>query len=319
MGAEVSSMAAGNQLLRSIGNTPLVELMLGRSATSQTRLFAKLESANPGGSIRDRPVARMLLQAAEDNRFENGRGVLACVSGNAGISFAMLGAAMGIGVTLIVSGHASREQLDRMAAHGAEVVVMDPFVDDEAMSQEAQRLIDAFPMRYWLCDQCRDPANWQAHYYGTATEVLEQLEQYPAGLADAFVVGVDTGGTLTGMGRKLREANPNIHIAAVIPEGFPGMEGLKPLDRANDAVSGVLTQSLVHERIPVTLNEACWICHRLAREGLFVGPVAGAYVQGALRLAATDRYRNIVTVLPDAGERCISNGMRYRSALNSDT
>lgn len=298
-----------HQLLDSVGNTPLVEIMLVREVSDNVRLFAKLESMNPGGSIKDRPVARMLMQAMDDGRFEGGRSLLDSSSGNAGISYAMLGAALGIPVTIVVPGNASRERLERIAAYGAELVITDPLEGYDFALREAQRLAREFPEKYWLCDQYANPANWQAHFYGTAVEILWQIAHYAGTLPDAFVAGVGTGGTLTGAGRKLREARPDLHIAAVIPETFPGIEGLKPLGQPDDIVPAILDQSLIHERIPVTLDEALAVCRRLAREGLYVGPSSGAYVHGALKLAASGKYRTIVTVLSDTGERYVSTGM----------
>lgn len=310
---DAASPAAAS-LLQGVGNTPLIELRLAQRYGAH--VFAKLECVNPGGSYKDRPAARMILQAMADGRFDEGRGLLEWVSGNAGISLAMLGAAMGIDVTLVVSGHASQEQLDRMAAHGAELIIMDPLADFAAAAAEARRLADAFPARYWLCDQARNPANWQAHYYGTAAETLRQLSQTSSSLPDALVVGVDTAGTLTGMGRRLREANPGIRIAVAVPEGFPGIEGLKPLGQLNEVAPALLTQSLIHESIPVTLEKSREVCRQLAKEGLFVGPSSGAYVYGALKLAAQGQYANIVTILPDTGERYTSTGMWHRNILN---
>lgn len=317
METEIVFPAEARQLLQHVGDTPLIELRLVRDIARDTRLFAKLESVNPGGSIKDRPVARILTQAMADGRFEYGRRLLECVAGNAGISFAMLGAAVDIPVTLVVSGHdVSQAQIDHMAAHGAELIVMDPLADDEAALDEARRLADAFPKRYWLSDQYRNPANWQAHYYGTAVEALKQLESYSAQLPDALVVGVDTGGTLIGMGRRLREANPNVHIAVVVPEGFSGIEGLKPPGNLEATGAMPLTQSLVHEHIPVTLDEARTTSRDLAREGLFVGPSSGAYVYGALKLAATGKYETIMTVLPDTGEHYSSSRMWHRGIVH---
>jgi cysteine synthase B len=296
-------------LLQSVGNTPLVELHLVRETASNVRLFAKLESANPGGSIKDRPVARMLTEAIAAGRFDGGRRLLDSSSGNAGISYAMLGAALGVPVSIVVPGNASQERLERMAAHGAEIILTDPIEGYDFALREAHRLAADYPERYWLCDQYSNPGNWQAHYDGTGEEILQQLRQAAGILPDAFVAGVGTGGTLTGVGRRLRQAQPGIHIATVIPETFPGIEGLKPLGHPGDIVPALLDQSLIDQRIPVTLDEALAICRRLAGEGLFVGPSSGAYVHGALKLAASGRFRTIVTVLSDLGERYVSTGM----------
>lgn len=305
-------LQGASQLLEKVGNTPLIELQLVRSAASGVRLFAKLESLNPGGSIKDRPVARMLTHAIAEGRFEGGRRLLDSSSGNAGISYAMLGAALGIPVSIVVPGNASRERQERIAAHGAELIITDPLEGYDFALREAHRLAAEQPERYWLCDQYGNAANWQAHYFGTGGEILDQLAATVGRLPDAFVAGVGTGGTLTGVGRRLHEAYPGIHIAAVIPETFPGIEGLKPLGQPNDIVPAILDQSLIHERIPVTLDQALAVCRELAHEGLFVGPSSGAYVHGALRLAAEGKYRIIATVLSDTGERYVSTEMWSR-------
>ena len=296
-------------LLTGIGNTPLVEINLVRAVTPQTRLFAKLESVNPGGSIKDRPVARMLTQAIGAGRFAGGRRLLDSSSGNAGISYAMLGAALGVPVTIVVPGNASEERLERIKAHGAELIITDPIEGYDFALREAHRLAAEEPERYWYCDQYSNPDNWRAHYAETAAEILAQLAAYIGETPDAFVAGVGTGGTLTGVGRRLREARPDVHVAAAIPETFPGIEGLKPLGHPGDIVPALLDQSLIDERIPVSLDEALACCRRLVREGLFVGPSSGAFVHAALKLAVSDKYRTIVTLLSDTGERYVSTGM----------
>ncbi|OGA39189.1 MAG: cysteine synthase [Betaproteobacteria bacterium RIFCSPLOWO2_12_FULL_62_13] len=315
MKPETVNLQSGQAFLSRIGNTPLVEIGLAVELARGVRLFAKLESINPGGSIKDRPVAHMLTEAIAADRFSGGRRLLDSSSGNAGISYAMLGAALGIPVTIVVPGNASRERLDRIAAHGAELVITDPLEGYDFALREAQRLAADHPDRYWYCDQYSNPDNWRAHYSGTGAEILAQVAQETEAVPDAFVAGVGTGGTLTGVGRRLREARPDVHIAAVIPETFPGIEGLKPLGHPGDIVPRILDESLIDERIPMTLDEALAMCRRLTRQGLFVGPSSGAFVRGAIQLAATGRFRVIVTLLNDTGERYISTGM-WKSSLS---
>ena len=312
----METLAAGTEtrgLPAAIGHTPLVSLDLG--APSGTRIYAKLESVNPGGSIKDRPVLRMLTEAVRAGRFATGRRLLDSSSGNAGISYAMLGAALGVPVTIVVPGNASRERLDRIVAHGAELIMTDPLKGYDFALDEAKRLAAEYPERYWYCDQYRNPDNWRAHYAGTGAEILAQIAAETGDLPDAFVAGVGTGGTLTGAGRRLKEANPNLHILAVIPERFPGIEGLKPLGQPGDIVPAILDEGLIDERTEVTSEEAAAMCARLTHLGLFVGPSSGAFAAGALRLAATGRYRTIVTVLSDTGERYGSTGMWRREAM----
>lgn len=314
--SETNTGAEG--LVQSIGNTPLLELDLIAELAPGVRLFAKLEALNPGGSIKDRPVARMLTRALQEGKFERGRRLLDSSSGNAGISYAMLGAALGIPVSIVVPGNASRERLDRIAAHGAELILTDPIKGYDFALLEAHRLANEFPDRYWYCDQYSNDDNWRAHYEGTGREILAQLKTETGSLPDAFVAGVGTGGSITGVGRRLREANPEVHIAVVIPERFPGIEGLKPLGEPDDIVPAILDEALIDQRIPITIEQAIAVCRRLTQRGLFVGPSSGAYVYGALQIAATGKYRTIVTLLNDTGERYGSTGM-WHDAAQQDT
>jgi cysteine synthase B len=315
MKPEQFNLERAQALLSGIGNTPLVEIKLAREVAPEVRLFAKLESINPGGSIKDRPVARMLTQAIAAGRFANGRRLLDSSSGNAGISYAMLGAALGIPVTIVVPGNASEERLSRIASHGAELIVTDPIEGYDFALREAQRLAREYPERYWYCNQYSNDDNWRAHYEGTGREIIAQVKAATGIIPDALLAGVGTGGTVTGVGRRLREVNAGVYIAVVIPEAFPGIEGLKPLGNPGDIVPKILDESLIDERISVTLDDALAMCRRLTLEGLFVGPSSGAYVFGALKLAATRRFRTIVTMLNDTGERYVSTGMWKRDSM----
>ncbi len=298
--------AAG--LLAGIGHTPLVELS-AFAPRPGVRLFAKLESVNPGGSIKDRPVARMLTRAIEAGRFAGGRRLLDSSSGNAGIAYAMLGAALGVPVTLVVPGNASRERLDRIRAHGAELVLTDPIEGYDFALREAKRLAREHPDRYWHCDQYGNPDNWRAHYETTGAEILEEMRARTGSAPDAFVAGVGTGGTITGVGRRLREENPRLRIAAIVPETFPGIEGLKPLGHPGDIVPEILDESLIDDRIPVTLEQAADLCRALSRQGLFVGPSSGGYLHGARVIAQRGDIATVVTLLNDTGERYGSTGL----------
>ena len=295
-------------LLAGIGRTPLVELS-ALVPGAGLRVFAKLESVNPGGSIKDRPVARMMTRAIAAGRFASGRRLLDSSSGNAGIAYAMLGAALGVPVTLVVPGNASRERLDRIRAHGAELVLTDPIEGYDFALREAKRLAEEQPERYWHCDQYANEDNWRAHYETTGAEILEQVLERTGRPPDALVAGVGTGGTLTGVGRRLRAANPRTWIAAIVPETFPGIEGLKPLGHPGDIVPRILDESLIDERIPVTLDQAAACARELAGRGLYVGPSSGGYLHGAREVALRGRFGTIVTLLNDTGERYGSTGL----------
>lgn len=301
-------------ILDSIGHTPLLELDPGADAAPGTRLFAKLEAVNPGGSIKDRSVARMITEGIENGLLRGDRRILDSSSGNAGIAYAQIGAALGIGVTLVIPGNASRERLERIRAHGADVIETDPIEGYDHAVHTARRLAREEPERYWYCDQYSNPANWQAHYDGTGGEILAQVVQHTGAAPDVFVAGVGTGGTLTGVATRLRHSKPGTVVVSVIPELFPGIEGLKPLGRPEDFVPEILDESLIDRRIEVTLDQAAAETRDLGRRGIFVGPSSGAYVYAARAMAREGLGPTLVTVLSDTGERYGSTGLWSRPA-----
>ena len=308
MSTRTAISPAARDLLGAVGDTPLVELTDLAPLPAGARVFAKLESTNPGGSIKDRPVARMLTRALDEGKLA-GRRLLDSSSGNAGIAYALFGAALGVPVTLVVPGNASRERLDRIRAHGAELLLTDPIEGYDFALREAQRLAREHPDRYWHCDQYANDENWRAHHETTGPEILEQVARATGGAPDAFVAGVGTGGTLTGVARRLRSAVPDLCVTAVIPEPFPGIEGLKPLGEPDDIVPEILDQGLIDRRRPTALEEGLEWTRRLARAGLFVGPSSGAYVGAAFELAGAGDGGTVVTLLNDGGERYGSTGM----------
>jgi cysteine synthase B len=298
--------AAWDALAARVGNTPLVALDFVPGVAREGVLFAKLETANPNGSLKDRPVLRMLTGALESGALR-GRRLLDSTSGNAGIAYAAFGASLGVGVTLVIPGNASRERLDRIRAHGAEVVLTDPVEGYDFAIAEAARLAREHPDRYWYCNQYANEDNWRAHLQ-TGREIIEQMIAATGGVPDALVCGIGTGGSITGIGRRLRAANPRLHVVAVIPETFPGIEGLKPLS-PGDLVPPILDEWIISERVLVSSEEALASCRMLARNGYFVGPSSGAYVHVAAQLVARGTFARIVTLLCDTGERYFSTHM----------
>ncbi len=297
--------------------TPLVRIVHPELPDGAT-LHAKLESVHPAGSVKQRPVERMLSRALSRGDLD-GRRLLDSSSGNAGIAYAQAGAVRGVPVTLVVPGNASRERLERIRSHGAELVLTDPMDGYDAAIAKARELAERHPDRYWYADQYSNPDNWLSHFHGTAAEILAQWPGRGPGRPepgegggvppDAFVSGIGTGGTITGVGRRLRQARPDLVIAAVVPERFPGIEGLKPLGAPDDHVPELLDETLIDRQHEVTSEEAARRCHELAELGFFVGPSSGANVHVALALAASGRARRIVTILPDTGERYVSTGL----------
>ncbi|MCB9895756.1 MAG: PLP-dependent cysteine synthase family protein [Planctomycetes bacterium] len=286
-----------------IGNTPVLEVNVLESRFPGLSLKAKAEWMNPGGSIKDRAVLRMLARALDEEALQ-GRRVLDSTSGNSGIAYAMIGAALGIPVTLVVPGNASIERQRRIKAHGAELILTDPVLGyDEAM-RHAHELAEAHPDKYLLVDQYANDANWRAHYEGTAVEILRQTDEITH-----FIAGVGTGGTLTGIAKRLKEHDPAISIVQALPDDFPGIEGLKPL-RAPDAIRPkIFDESLVDERVDVTIDEAADHCQLLARNGIFVGQSSGANLAVAAKIAEREPNAKIVTVFADTGERYYSTSL----------
>ncbi|MCA8912832.1 MAG: PLP-dependent cysteine synthase family protein [Planctomycetes bacterium] len=287
-----------------IGNTPLLEVNVLEPRFPALSIKAKAEWVNPGGSIKDRAVFRMLARVLEEGALQ-GRRILDSTSGNSGIAYAMIGAALGIPVTLVVPGNASKERQRRIKAHGAELILTDPILGyDEAMRQ-AHELADLYPDKYLLVDQYANEANWQAHYHGTAEELLRQT----GGELTHFIAGVGTGGTLTGIAKRLKEYDPNITIVQAMPDDFPGIEGLKPL-RAPDAIRPrIFDEALVDQVVDVTIDEAADHCHLLARNGIFVGQSSGANLAVAAKVAERSPNAKIVTIFADTGERYYSTSL----------
>jgi S-sulfo-L-cysteine synthase (O-acetyl-L-serine-dependent) len=297
--------AGGASLLDRIGGTPL--LRLGRLARAEgvraaVELYVKAEWFNPGGSVKDRPVLRMLTDAEHDGRLRPGVTILDSTSGNAGIAYAMIGAVKGYPVELVMPASASEERKHIIAAYGARIVLSDPLEGSDGAILMARDIYARAPHRYFKPDQYNNPSNWRAHYDTTAVEILDQT----AGRVTHFVAGLGTTGTLVGAGRRLHEVNPRIRVVAVEPDApLHGLEGLKHI--ASSIVPGIYDPSVHDEKLSVTTEAGYAMARRLAREeGMLVGESTGAAVEAALRLAAGLHDGVVVVVAPDAGDRYFS-------------
>ena len=295
-------------LLATIGNTPLVRVDVFAEEFPDLTVSAKLEYFNPGGSLKDRPVRQILLDALETGALRPGKIILDSSSGNAGIAYAMLGAVLQYPVHLVVPENASLERRRRIVAHGAKLITTDALKGYDEALHEVHRLAERESERYFFADQYSNASNWQAHYYGTAAEILEQT----AGQVTHFVGGIGTGGAITGIGKRLKEYNPNIQVIAIIPEEFPGVEGLKPLSSPDAIVPAILDQSVIDDRVDVSVEAAYDMCWRLAGAGFFVGQSSGAYMQGVYTVAQTVQSGHIVTLFNDLGERYASTHLWQR-------
>ena len=290
-------------ILALVGNTPLVEVPLFKAELPGCRFLAKVEAMNPGGSLKDRPVRRMLLEALASGRLAPGQTIIDSSSGNAGIAYAMLGTALGLAVELVVPGNASMERKKRIKAHGARLIETDPLEGYDAALREAHRRFDADPQKYFMPDQYKNADNWRAHHDETAGEIIAQT----GGAFTHFVAGVGTGGTITGCGRRLKRDVPGVKIVMARPDVFPGIEGLKPLDEPGSIVPEIFDETVVDEKVRVTIDDAYDLCGRIAREmGLFVGQSSGAYLKAAYEVARREKKGTFVTLFCDLGERYFS-------------
>jgi cysteine synthase B len=290
------------RLLELIGNTPLIDLsaLTGRG---EVKLFAKAESANPGGSVKDRPALAMVLDAERRGLFGEGRRLLDATSGNTGIAYAMIGAAMGIPVTLCLPDSASPERKKILRAYGAELRITDPMAGSDGAILEARRLVAEAPERWAYLDQYSNPENWRAHYRATGPEIWAQT----GGAITHFVTGLGTSGTFMGVGRFLRETRPEVRLISVEPDSpFHGMEGMKHM--ASAIVPPIYDPALADEAMELPTEEAYRMVKRLAREaGLLVGISSGGNVAAALKVAAGLRSGTLVTVLCDGADKYLSD------------
>jgi cysteine synthase B len=296
---------AVGSVIEQIGNTPLLRFMHINKEFNRVAIYGKAEWFNPGGSVKDRPALRMIEEGERSGALTRDKVILDSSSGNTGIAYALIGAVKGYRVELAVPRNVSRERKRILQAYGAHVIYTDPLAGSDGAIREAHRRYAADPGKYFMPDQYNNPANWQAHYETTGPEIIEQTK----GRITHFVAGVGTSGTLMGTGRRLREFNSQIQIAAVLPaEDLHGIEGLKHMETA--IVPGIWDEGFPDLKLVVRTEEAYTIARRLAiEEGILVGQSSGAAMAAALELARQLSEGIIVTILPDAGDRYFSTGL----------
>lgn len=291
-------------LFENVGGTPLVAFArLASELPEGVELYAKAEHLNPGGSVKDRAALSMILDGERSGRLSPGKIILDATSGNTGIAYAMIGAARGYRVRLCLPRNASSERKRMLRICGAELIETDPREGFDAPQRLAQRMAAEEPDAYFYPNQYDNPANWRAHYEGTAAEIWEQTE----GRVTHFLSGVGTSGTFTGTVMRLRELNPNLKAVLMQPDSpLHGLEGTRHLETS--IVPGIYDPALVDERVEVSTEDAQEMARRLAlEEGLFVGVSSGANVLAALRYAkGLAQGSVVVTVLCDGGGRYLS-------------
>ena len=296
-----TAAASATTLPDLIGNTPLLRLQ-NLDVNPQVEIYAKAEWANPGGSVKDRPALRMILEAERSGALTRDKTIIDATSGNTGIAFAMLGAARGYRVKLCLPKNASSERKRILRAYGAELVLTDPLAGTDGAIVEVRRLVAENPVAYFYADQYNNPANWRAHYETTGVEIFQQT----AGRITHFVAGLGTSGTFVGVSRRLRELKPGVRLVSMQPDSpYHGLEGMKHMETA--IVPGIYDATLADEQMEVATEDAYAMVRRLAqREGWFVGVSAAANIVAALRVAERLEHGVIVTILCDGGGRYLS-------------
>ncbi|HEY3195689.1 MAG TPA: cysteine synthase family protein [Candidatus Dormibacteraeota bacterium] len=288
-----------------IGNTPLLRVRIFEREFPRLEVYAKAEWFNPGGSVKDRAALSMIEDGERRGALTREKTIIDSTSGNTGIAYAMVGAAKGYRVTLVMPGNVSAERKALVGAYGAEVVYSDALEGSDGAIRMVRELVAGEPDRYFYPDQYSNPANVRAHYEGTAVEILAQM----SGRITHFVAGLGTTGTFVGTSRRLKEHDPSIRTIAVQPDdSFHGLEGLKHLPTA--IVPRIWDPSVADEVWGCPTEPAYDLARAVARtEGLLVGHSSGAALWAVRRLGDTVGEGVVVTVFPDSGDRYLSSGL----------
>ena len=288
-----------------VGNTPLVRVRLFEREFPRVDVFAKAEWFNPGGSVKDRAALAMIEDGERRGALTRDRVIIDSTSGNTGIAYALMAAAKGYRVKLVMPGNVSAERKALVTAYGAEIVYSDAGEGSDGAIRMVRELVDRDPGLYFYPDQYSNPANPRAHYEGTAVEILEQT----GGRITHFVAGLGTTGTFVGTSRRLKEHDASIRTIAVQPDdSFHGLEGLKHLPTA--ITPRIWDESIADEVWGCPTEPAYDLARAVARtEGLLVGHSSGAALWAVRKLATSIREGIIVTVFPDSGDRYLSTGL----------
>lgn len=285
-----------------IGNTPLVRLHRFERGLRSVELYAKIEGRNPGGSVKDRPAARIILEGERSGALTRETTILDATSGNTGIAYAMIGASKEYAVKLCMPENVTPERKRILRAYGAELVMTDPLEGSDGAIRMARRIYEQDRSRYFYADQYNNDANWRSHFDTTGPEIIDQTD----GRLTHFVAGLGTSGTFMGVGRRLRAFNPAIRLISVQPDSpLHGLEGLKHMESA--IVPGIYDPRLADEDVRVSTEEAHELTRQLAVQvGLLVGISSGANLAGALRVAARASNAIIVVIFCDGGDKYLS-------------
>jgi cysteine synthase B len=295
----------GQRLLDRIGHTPLIRFERTGTEFPEVEFYAKAEWFNPGGSVKDRAAYFMIREGERTGALKPGKVILDATSGNTGIAYGMIGAALGYHVKLCLPSSASPERKQILAAYGVEIVFTPGDEGTDGAIRRVREIYESDREKYFYPNQYGNPANPAAHYSTTAPEIWEQTQ----GRITHFVAGLGTSGTFVGTTRRLKELNPRIRCISMQPDsGFHGLEGLKHM--ATAIVPPIYDASLADENLEVRTEDAQQMAKRLAREeGILVGVSAGGALCACLDVARRlprGEAAVIVTVFPDSGEKYLS-------------
>lgn len=292
----------GTRVTEMVGNTPLLELPNIAREVPGVDIYGKAEWYNPGGSVKDRPALWMIRSGEESGMLTPEKTILDATSGNTGIAYAWIGAALGYKVKLCMPKNASEERKKILRAYGVEFVLTDPGDGSDGAIREARKLYAEDPERYFYPDQYSNPANPRAHYESTANEIWDQTE----GEVTHFVAGLGTSGTFVGNAARLKELNPNIKVVSFEPDSpFHGLEGMKHMESA--IVPAIYDPTIADENRRTPTEDAYDMVKRVAREeGILIGISAGAAVATALQVAREAGYGTVVTILCDGADKYLS-------------
>ena len=297
-------MKKSRTLFDMVGNTPLLRLLSIEGELNAVELYAKAEYFNPTGSVKDRAAKAMILDGIARGLLTHDKTIIDATSGNTGIAYAALGAALGYKVTLCLPANATEERKKLMRLYGAKIVETDPLESSDGAYNECRRLVAAHPEHFFYPDQYNNDANWKAHFNGTAAEIWEQTEHR----VTHFVAGTGTSGTFMGTSRGLKHLSPQVKAVLMQPDSpFHGLEGMKHM--ASTIHPGFFDDSIADVKLEVSTEEALAMTRRLVREeAILAGISSGANVAAALKLARTLPPGSVVvTVLCDNGNRYLSS------------
>ena len=290
-------------ILQTIGNTPLVRIN-NLNLNKNVNIYAKIEGFNPTGSIKDRIALKMIEQAEMEGKLTKEKTIIEPTSGNTGIGIAMIGAVKGYKVEIVMSEAVSVERQKMIKAFGAKVTLTEAEKGTDGAIMKTRELIKQFPDKYFFPDQFSNEYNKIAHYKTTAEEIWRQTN----GKIDYFVSSLGTSGTIMGVGKALKENNPNIKIVEAHPEKGHYIQGLKNMDEA--IVPAIYDPSQIDESIMVESEKAFEIARQIVKEeGIFVGMSSGAAMYATLEIAKKIDKGNIVVIFPDRGEKYLSTDL----------